>query len=132
MPPSYFWQLIFRTAQRDKMHDDENLFSGSVAADDRNLQDSHCRNRRFSQQLDALFFTALRAARESDTLRQFDCFKEAERYLLRIAASSYLSGLTAGMAVGGKNCDAEKSSDAPARREKDGSCFSVSFSVIFL
>jgi len=56
----------------------------------------------------------------SDTLRQFDCFKEAERYLLRIAASSYLSGLMAGMAVGGKNCDAEKSSDAPARREKNG------------
>ncbi len=26
----------------------------------------------------------------------------------------------AGMAVGGKNCDAEKSSDAPARREKNG------------
>ena len=74
----------------------------------------------FRSTLDALFFTALRAARESDTLRQFDCFKEAERYLLRIAASSYLSGLTAGMAVGGKNCDAEKSSDAPARREKDG------------
>lgn len=120
MPPSYFWQLIFRTAQRDKMHDDENLFSGSVAADDRNLQDSHCRNRRFSQHVGCAFFTALRAARESDTLRQFDCFKEAERYLLRIAASSYLSGLTAGMAVGGKNCDAEKSSDAPARREKDG------------
>ena len=65
----------------------------------------------FRSTLDALFFTALRAARESDTLRQFDCFKEAERYLLRIAA---------GMAVGGKNCDAEKSSDAPARREKDG------------
>mgnify|MGYP001533961690 CR=1 FL=1 len=65
----------------------------------------------FRSTLDALFFTAL---------RQFDCFKEAERYLLRIAASSYLSGLTAGMAVGGKNCDAEKSSDAPARREKDG------------
>jgi len=57
----------------------------------------------FRSTLDALFFTALRAARESDTLRQFDCFKEAERYLLRIAASSYLSGLTAGMAVGGKN-----------------------------
>ena len=56
----------------------------------------------FRSTLDALFFTALRAARESDT------------------ASSYLSGLTAGMAVGGKNCDAEKSSDAPARREKDG------------
>ena len=74
----------------------------------------------FRSTLDALFFTALRAARESDTLRQFDCFKEAERYLLRIAASSYLSGLMAGMAVGGKNCDAEKSSDAPARREKDG------------
>ena len=74
----------------------------------------------FRSTLDALFFTALRAARESDTLRQFDCFKEAERYLLRIAASSYLSGLTAGMAVGGKNCDAEKSSDAPARREKNG------------
>jgi len=66
----------------------------------------------FRSTLDALFFTALRAARESDTLRQFDCFKEAERYLLRIAASSYLSGLMAGMAVGGKNCDAEKSSDA--------------------
>ena len=66
----------------------------------------------FRSTLDALFFTALRAARESDTLRQFDCFKEAERYLLRIAASSYLSG--------GKNCDAEKSSDAPARREKNG------------
>ena len=45
----------------------------------------------FRSTLDALFFTALRAARESDTLRQFDCFKEAE-----------------------------KSSDAPARREKDG------------
>ena len=74
----------------------------------------------FRSTLDALFFTALRAARESDTLRQFDCFKEAERYLLRIAASSYLSGLMAGMAVGGKNCDAEKSSDAPTRREKDG------------
>ena len=56
----------------------------------------------FRSTLDALFFTALRAARESDTLRQFDCFKEAERYLLRIAASSYLSGLTAGMAVGAK------------------------------
>ena len=66
----------------------------------------------FRSTLDALFFTALRAARESDTLR--------ERYLLRIAASSYLSGLMAGMAVGGKNCDAEKSSDAPTRREKDG------------
>ena len=52
----------------------------------------------FRSTLDALFFTALRAARESDTLRQFDCFKEAERYLLRIAASSYLSGLMAGMA----------------------------------
>ena len=74
----------------------------------------------FRSTLDALFFTALRAARESDTLRQFDCFKEAERYLLRIAASSYLSGLMAGMAVGGKNCDAEKSPDAPARREKNG------------
>ena len=86
----------------------------------------------FRSTLDALFFTALRAARESDTLfvcdediwsdtlRQFDCFKEAERYLLRIAASSYLSGLMAGMAVGGKNCDAEKSSDAPTRREKNG------------
>ena len=80
----------------------------------------------FRSTLDALFFTALRAARESDTLRQFDCFKEAERYLLRIAASSYLSGLTAGMAVGGKNCDAEKSSDAPARREKDGQRFGLS------
>ena len=74
----------------------------------------------FRSTLDALFFTALRAARESGTLRQFDCFKEAERYLLRIAASSYLSGLMAGMAVGGKNCDAEKSSDAPTRREKNG------------
>ena len=113
MPPSYFWQLIFRTAQRDKMHDDENLFSGSVAADDRNLQDSHCRNRRFSQHVGCAFFH--RVAR-----CQFDCFKEAERYLLRIAASSYLSGLMAGMAVGGKNCDAEKSPDAPARREKNG------------
>ncbi len=29
----------------------------------------------FRSTLDALFFTALRAARESDTLRQFDCFK---------------------------------------------------------
>lgn len=42
----------------------------------------------FRSTLDALFFTALRAARESDTLRQFDCFKEAERYLLRIAELS--------------------------------------------
>ena len=80
----------------------------------------------FRSTLDALFFTALRAARESDTLRQFDCFKEAERYLLRIAASSYLSGLMAGMAVGGKNCDAEKSSDAPARREKERTAFGLS------
>lgn len=80
----------------------------------------------FRSTLDALFFTALRAARESDTLRQFDCFKEAERYLLRIAASSYLSGLMAGMAVGGKNCDAEKSSDAPTRREKGRTAFGLS------
>ena len=74
----------------------------------------------FRSTLDALFFTALRAARESDTLPPPHPPPAAASYLMRIAASSYLSGLMAGMAVGGKNCDAEKSPDAPARREKNG------------
>ncbi len=75
----------------------------------------------FRSSLDSLFFTALRAARESDTLRQFDCFKEAERYLLRVAASSYLNGLMAGMAIGAKGgCGGEKSSGISARRKKKG------------
>lgn len=68
----------------------------------------------FRTSLDSFFFTALRAARESDTLRQFDCFKEAERSLLRFAASNYLSGLIAGAGVGTK-----KSSGASPRRKKN-------------
>ena len=58
--------------------------------------------------LDSLFFTALRAAREPDILRQFDYYKEAERHLLRVAVSSYLNGLAAGMSVGVKECGAGK------------------------
>lgn len=68
----------------------------------------------FRSSLDSVFFTALRAARESDTLRQFDCFKEAERSLLHFAASNYLSGLIAGTSVGAK-----KSSGASVRRKKN-------------
>lgn len=74
----------------------------------------------FRSSLDSLFFTALRAARETDTLRQFDCFKEAERYLLRVAASSYLSGLMAGAAVGAKSFSDEKPAGSPAHRKKNG------------
>ena len=37
----------------------------------------------FRSTLDALFFTALRAARESDTLRQFDCFMHAFNHLFQ-------------------------------------------------
>ena len=77
----------------------------------------------FRSTLDALFFTALRAARESDTLRQFDCFKEAERYLLRIAASSYLSGLIFRFQVHFAEQGARQPSEFRVRRfavEKEG------------
>ena len=73
----------------------------------------------FRNSLDSFFFTALRAARESDTLRQFDCFKEAERYLLRFAASNYLSGLMAGISLCVKGRKTTKSAGLTDRRKKN-------------
>ncbi len=73
----------------------------------------------FRNSLDSFFFTALRAARESDTLRQFDCFKEAERYLLRFAASNYLSGLMAGISLCAKGRKTTKSAGLTDRRKKN-------------
>lgn len=74
----------------------------------------------FRSALDTLFLTALRAAREPDTLRQFDCFKETERYLLRVAASSYLNGLIAGMPADGKTRGEERVPDMSVHCEKPG------------
>lgn len=50
----------------------------------------------FRASFDTLFFSAVRTARETDALRQFDRYKEVESELSRLLASVYLEGMRAG------------------------------------
>lgn len=101
--------MMMKTFTRDQLRQMTETYETRIAGAD----DFRCA-------LDSLFFTALRAAREPDTLRQFDCFKEAERYLLRVAAASYLNGVMTGFAIGTKNRNGEKEAIPAGRHKKNG------------
>lgn len=71
----------------------------------------------FRASFDTLFFSAVRTARETDALRQFDRYKEAESELSRLLASVYLEGMRAGAELENRSSVAVCRSAAPVHRK---------------